>query len=83
MTSVKKIMEKFERHSTIHGICHAALAPNKRWRRFWLGVFMICFVILVVQVIYLILKYFQFPKTVDLDVSLPFLSHEFVDYFDF
>uniref|UniRef100_A0A1I8B7R6 Uncharacterized protein n=1 Tax=Meloidogyne hapla TaxID=6305 RepID=A0A1I8B7R6_MELHA len=80
MTSIKKIMEKFERHSTIHGICHASLAPNKRWRRFWLGVFTVCFVIMVIQVIYLILKYLRFPKTVDLDLKFenaPFPSVTF------
>uniref|UniRef100_A0A183CJD3 Degenerin-like protein unc-105 n=1 Tax=Globodera pallida TaxID=36090 RepID=A0A183CJD3_GLOPA len=69
MDSVKKIMEKFERHSTIHGICHASLAPNKRWRRFWLAVFAVCFLILVIQVVYLIIKFFGYPKTVDLDLK--------------
>ncbi|KAL3084435.1 hypothetical protein niasHT_035237 [Heterodera trifolii] len=69
MDSVKQIMEKFERHSTIHGICHASLAPNKGWRRFWLAVFAVCFLILVIQVIYLIIKFFGYPKTVDLDLK--------------
>jgi len=69
MTSIRTIMDKFQRHSTIHGICHASLAPNDRWKRFWLSVFAVCFVILVIQVVYLILKYFRFPKTIDLDVS--------------
>ncbi|CAK5081713.1 unnamed protein product [Meloidogyne enterolobii] len=76
----EQIMEKFERHSTIHGICHASLAPNKRWRRFWLGVFTVCFVIMVIQVIYLVLKYLRFPKTVDLDLKFenaPFPSVTF------
>ncbi|KAL7071408.1 hypothetical protein ACQ4LE_009146 [Meloidogyne hapla] len=63
------ILNQFEKHSTIHGICHAGLAPNKKWRRFWLGVFTVCFAILIVQTIYLVVKFFEYPKTVDLDLK--------------
>ncbi|KAI1727475.1 amiloride-sensitive sodium channel domain-containing protein [Ditylenchus destructor] len=63
------IFDTFSRRSTIHGVCHAALAPNPRWKKIWYAVFAICFAILVIQVFYLILKYFSFPKSVDLDLK--------------
>nr|CAD2202286.1 unnamed protein product [Meloidogyne enterolobii] len=63
------ILNQFEKHSTIHGICHAGLAPNMKWRRFWLGVFTVCFTILIVQTIYLVVKFFEYPKNVDLDLK--------------
>ncbi|KAL3111322.1 hypothetical protein niasHT_013364 [Heterodera trifolii] len=63
------ILHRFERHSTIHGICHASLAPNKRWRRFWLSVFALCLIILIIQVIYTAIKFLKYPKTVDLDLK--------------
>ena len=70
MLNISQLMRRFERHSTIHGICHAALAPNKKWRHFWLGVFTVCFAIMLLQLIYQIVKFFGYPKTVDLDVGL-------------
>ncbi|KAL3074626.1 hypothetical protein niasHT_033653 [Heterodera trifolii] len=76
------ILHRFERHSTIHGICHASLAPNKRWRRFWftregrelsrpslVSIFALCLIILIIQVIYTATKFLKYPKTVDLDMD--------------
>lgn len=65
----KNIFSKFSRHSTIHGICHAAIAQSPKWKRAWYAIFLICFAILVIQVFYLIVKYFQNPRIVDLDVK--------------
>ncbi|CAJ0959859.1 unnamed protein product, partial [Mesorhabditis belari] len=63
------LRKRFERQSTFHGISHASLAPSDRWRYFWYAAFTICFIFLVVQVIYLILKYREYKKTVDLDLK--------------
>lgn len=64
-----EIRQRFERQSTFHGICHASLAPNKKWRYFWYAAFLICLIFLLVQIFFLILKYRQYAKTVDLDVG--------------
>lgn len=66
----KNIFSKFSRHSTIHGICHAAIAQSPKWKRAWYAIFLICFAILAIQVFYLIVKYFQNPRIVDLDVKI-------------
>uniref|UniRef100_A0A915CVG9 Uncharacterized protein n=1 Tax=Ditylenchus dipsaci TaxID=166011 RepID=A0A915CVG9_9BILA len=44
------IFDNFTRRSTIHGICHAALAPSSTWKKIWYAVFAVCFAILVIQV---------------------------------
>ncbi|CAJ0606181.1 unnamed protein product [Cylicocyclus nassatus] len=65
----KEIRHRFERQSTFHGISHAALAPNKRWRIFWYTAFWLCFLCLAVQIFFLVIKYLQYAKTVDLDLK--------------
>ncbi|KAE9413769.1 hypothetical protein Angca_002757, partial [Angiostrongylus cantonensis] len=63
----KEIRHRFERQSTFHGISHAALAPNPRWRCFWYTAFWFCFFCLAIQIFFLVVKYLQYAKTVDLD----------------
>ncbi|KIH59522.1 hypothetical protein ANCDUO_10241, partial [Ancylostoma duodenale] len=63
----KEIRHRFERQSTFHGISHAALAPNNRWRCFWYTAFWLCFFCLAIQIFFLVVKYLQYAKTVDLD----------------
>uniref|UniRef100_A0A0N4ZC81 Degenerin-like protein unc-105 n=1 Tax=Parastrongyloides trichosuri TaxID=131310 RepID=A0A0N4ZC81_PARTI len=69
------IISRFEKQSTFHGICHAATAPNYKWRIMWYSAFSICFLALIIQVFYLIRRYRLYEKTVDLDLkfeSAPF-----------
>uniref|UniRef100_A0A0K0FBV5 Degenerin-like protein unc-105 (projected from Caenorhabditis elegans ortholog unc-105) n=1 Tax=Strongyloides venezuelensis TaxID=75913 RepID=A0A0K0FBV5_STRVS len=69
------IISRFEKQSTFHGICHAATAPNYKWRIMWYSAFSICFLALIIQVFYLIRRYRMYEKTVDLDLkfeSAPF-----------
>uniref|UniRef100_A0A0K0EM92 Degenerin-like protein unc-105 n=1 Tax=Strongyloides stercoralis TaxID=6248 RepID=A0A0K0EM92_STRER len=69
------IVSRFEKQSTFHGICHAATAPNYKWRIMWYAAFSICFLALIIQVFYLIRRYRMYEKTVDLDLkfeSAPF-----------
>ncbi|CEF60105.1 Na+ channel, amiloride-sensitive family and Degenerin family-containing protein [Strongyloides ratti] len=69
------IVSRFEKQSTFHGICHAATAPNYKWRIMWYSAFSICFLALIIQVFYLIRRYRMYEKTVDLDLkfeSAPF-----------
>ncbi|XGW10769.1 hypothetical protein V3C99_012346 [Haemonchus contortus] len=65
----KEIRARFERQSTFHGISHAALAPNNRWRCFWYTAFWLCFFCLAIQIFFLVVKYLQYAKTVDLDLK--------------
>ncbi|KAK6739234.1 hypothetical protein RB195_020971 [Necator americanus] len=65
----KEIRHRFERQSTFHGISHAALAPNNRWRCFWYTAFWLCFFCLAIQIFFLVVKYLQYAKTVDLDLK--------------
>ncbi|VDM57651.1 unnamed protein product [Angiostrongylus costaricensis] len=65
----KEIRHRFERQSTFHGISHAALAPNSRWRCFWYTAFWFCFFCLAIQIFFLVVKYLQYAKTVDLDLK--------------
>ncbi|KJH44648.1 degenerin [Dictyocaulus viviparus] len=65
----KEIRHRFERQSTFHGISHAALAPNTRWRYFWYSAFWLCFFCLAIQIFFLVVKYLQYAKTVDLDLK--------------
>lgn len=64
----QQIVHRFERQSTFHGICHAATAPDQRSRNFWHITFFICLVILFLQIFYVIQRYREYAKTVDLDV---------------
>ncbi|CAJ0564608.1 unnamed protein product, partial [Mesorhabditis spiculigera] len=64
-----EILKRFERQSTFHGICHASLAPNKSGGIFWYTAFGICFLFLLVQVVFLVIKYREYKKTVDLDLK--------------
>lgn len=65
----REIVLRFERQSTFHGISHAALATNTKWRIIWYTTFIICFSALIIQIILLIRRYKTYPKSVDLDVS--------------
>ncbi|CAD5215699.1 unnamed protein product [Bursaphelenchus xylophilus] len=65
----RQIWQRFGRQTTIHGISHAATAPTKQWVYLWIAAFIVCFIALVVQIIFLIHKYLQYAKTVDLDMS--------------
>uniref|UniRef100_A0A914RGD6 Amiloride-sensitive sodium channel n=1 Tax=Parascaris equorum TaxID=6256 RepID=A0A914RGD6_PAREQ len=55
------------RQSTFHGISHAALAPNTKWRVIWYTAFFVCLIALLIQIILLIRRYRTYAKTVDLD----------------
>uniref|UniRef100_A0A915PQI3 Uncharacterized protein n=1 Tax=Setaria digitata TaxID=48799 RepID=A0A915PQI3_9BILA len=73
----REIVRRFERQSTFHGISHAALASNTKWRIIWYTAFTICFCALLIQIILLIRRYRTYPKTVDLDLrfeNAPFPS---------
>lgn len=65
----REVVLRFERQSTFHGISHAALASNTKWRIIWYTAFIICFCALLIQIILLIRRYRTYPKSVDLDVS--------------
>lgn len=65
----KQIGQRFGRQTTIHGISHAATAPTSGCRKLWILAFIVCFLALIVQIFWLVRKYQQFTKTVDLDVS--------------
>uniref|UniRef100_A0AAF5RWC9 Uncharacterized protein n=1 Tax=Wuchereria bancrofti TaxID=6293 RepID=A0AAF5RWC9_WUCBA len=65
----REIVLRFERQSTFHGISHAALASNTKWRIIWYTAFIICFCALLIQIILLIRRYRTYPKTVDLDLK--------------
>uniref|UniRef100_A0A183DRR3 Degenerin-like protein unc-105 n=1 Tax=Gongylonema pulchrum TaxID=637853 RepID=A0A183DRR3_9BILA len=65
----REIIRRFERQSTFHGISHAALAPNTKWRIIWYTAFTICFCALIIQIILLIRRYRLYAKTVDLDLK--------------
>lgn len=66
----REIIHRFERQSTFHGISHAALAPNTKWRIIWYTAFTICVCALLLQIILLIRRYRTYAKNVDLDVGL-------------
>ena len=68
----KTLFHRFTRQSTIHGINHSSQVPSKKWKSFWIAAFVLCFIALCVQIFWLLMKYFEYPKTVDLDVSLFF-----------
>jgi hypothetical protein len=63
------IIHRFERQSTFHGICHAASAPNMKWRCVWYTAFSICLCMLIIQIILLWHRYRMYSKTVDLEVN--------------
>ncbi|VBB26492.1 unnamed protein product [Acanthocheilonema viteae] len=65
----REIVLRFERQSTFHGISHAALASNTKWRIIWYTAFIICFCALLIQIILLIRRYRTYPKSVDLDLK--------------
>lgn len=66
-----EVYNNFARQSTIHGINHSVqVKDNKKWQAFWLIAFLICLCCLTIQVILLLMKYVEYPKTVDLDVGL-------------
>ncbi|KAM3718505.1 Degenerin-like protein [Dirofilaria immitis] len=65
----REIIYRFERQSTFHGISHAALASNTKWRIIWYTAFTICFFALLIQIILLIRRYRTYPKSVDLDLK--------------
>ncbi|CAD5211340.1 unnamed protein product [Bursaphelenchus okinawaensis] len=65
----KQIGHRFGRQSTIHGISHAATAPTKKCAWLWIAAFIICFIALIIQIIFLINKYTRYDKTVDLDLK--------------
>ncbi|CAI5442925.1 unnamed protein product [Caenorhabditis angaria] len=65
----KEIRHRFERQSTFHGISHAATAPTAKWRWFWYTAFTICLFALLIQIFFIISKYRQYGKTVDLDLK--------------
>ncbi|CAG9530017.1 unnamed protein product [Cercopithifilaria johnstoni] len=65
----REIVLRFERQSTFHGISHAALASNTKWRVIWYTAFIICFCALLIQIILLIRRYRTYPKSVDLDLK--------------
>ncbi|EFO27882.2 amiloride-sensitive sodium channel [Loa loa] len=76
----REIVLRFERQSTFHGISHAALASNTKWRIIWYTAFIICFCALLIQIILLIRRYRTYPKSVDLDLKFenaPFPSITF------
>ncbi|ULU04323.1 hypothetical protein L3Y34_017240 [Caenorhabditis briggsae] len=63
------LRRKFEKQSTFHGISHAANAESGGWKAFWYIAFMICLLALLIQIFFLISKYRQYGKTVDLDLK--------------
>ncbi|CCF23432.1 Degenerin-like protein unc-105 [Caenorhabditis elegans] len=63
-----QLRKSFEKQSTFHGISHAATADGK-WRWFWYTAFTICLLALLIQIFFLISKYRQYGKTVDLDLK--------------
>uniref|UniRef100_A0A915B2H7 Degenerin n=1 Tax=Parascaris univalens TaxID=6257 RepID=A0A915B2H7_PARUN len=65
----REIIRRFERQSTFHGISHAALAPNTKWRVIWYTAFFVCLIALLIQIILLIRRYRTYAKTVDLDLK--------------
>ncbi|VDK83305.1 unnamed protein product [Litomosoides sigmodontis] len=65
----REIVLRFERQSTFHGISHASLASNTKWRIIWYTAFIICFCALLIQIILLIRRYRTYPKSVDLDLK--------------
>ncbi|VDM40283.1 unnamed protein product [Toxocara canis] len=65
----REIVRRFERQSTFHGISHAALAPNTKWRVIWYTAFTVCLIALLIQIILLIRRYRTYAKTVDLDLK--------------
>ncbi|CAI4232087.1 unnamed protein product [Auanema sp. JU1783] len=67
--SLKELKEQFGRHTTFHGISHWFMAPNKRWKLFWLIVCVVCILALALQIILLAIKYLQHAKNVDLDLK--------------
>ncbi|PAV61047.1 hypothetical protein WR25_10364 [Diploscapter pachys] len=64
-----QMIHRFERQSTFHGVCHAANAPNRRWRIFWYMAFAICLTCLLLQIFFIISRYLSYAKTVDLDLK--------------
>jgi hypothetical protein len=65
-----EVYNNFARQSTIHGINHSVqVKDNKKWQAFWLIAFLICLCCLTIQVILLLMKYVEYPKTVDLDLK--------------
>lgn len=66
---VKQIGQQFGKQTTIHGISHAAIATGTKCRLLWVLVFILCFTAFIVQVFYLVGKYRNYAKTVDLDLK--------------
>ena len=67
--SYQEIVHHCESTSTVHGICHAGNALNKKSRLFWHITFLVNFSFLCIQCLWMCQKYLQYDKTVDLDVS--------------
>uniref|UniRef100_A0A7E4WDD4 Degenerin-like protein unc-105 n=1 Tax=Panagrellus redivivus TaxID=6233 RepID=A0A7E4WDD4_PANRE len=65
----KTLFKRFTHQSTIHGVSHAGNATKRRWLIFWCTAFAICVCFLSIQVMLLLKKYFEYPKTVDLDLK--------------
>ena len=70
--TIKQVLIDFYYLSTAHGISHAASAPNRKIRLFWIVVFSFCLVILIFQLWMIIDKYLQFQVIVKVDVRKVF-----------
>ncbi len=66
--TIRQVLSDFYYMSTVHGITHAANAPNRTIRIFWVIVFLSCMVVMSIQLWVIVEKFLQYPYVVQVDV---------------
>ena len=67
--TIKQVAIDFYYTSTAHGISHAASAPNRTIKMFWIIVFICCLIIMCIQLWLILQKFLEYPYIVQVDVS--------------